>query len=1042
MNSRTWLPSLLAIALSCATGLSVASSSGLVISQVYGGGGATSGSPAYKLDWVELFNGGSAPVSLSGISLQYGSATGNFGAGIASLPTVSLAPGQYFLVSMALSPAGSIGADLPASPDLSGQNISMSATNGKIALVTGVTSLACGGAAACDAMQTARFIDLVGYGSSNRYEGLAAVASLTNTQSALRGTAGCTDTDNNGTDFAVAGAPVPRSASSPLNACGGAPANLAIVPSCATQTLAAGTPGTAQASASDPDSIVTAANLIGSLPAGISLGSFAPATADGGSAVQEVAVSALVSPGSYPIQLQWSNNESQTVSCTLTIDISGLTPIYSIQGSGSTSSMVGQTVTTQGVVTKLTNNGFFAQDAMGDGDPASSDGIFVFTGTLPTVLVGQLVQLSGVVAEFNTGAGTNADTLAHPVTELTTVTGLTVLGSGYAIAPTDVDLPEIVNDDLEHVEGMLVTLRGPLTASQNFFQGRYGQVTLSAGGRLENPTNRHRPGFEAQALADANARARILLDDGTSLQNPDPTPYLAADNTLRAGDTVASVTGVIDYGLATNSNAGFGDYKIHPTVPPSFVRANQRTASPAAVGGNVRVASANVLNYFTTFTDGTTATGLTGQGCTLGAGTSASNCRGASNAAEFLRQRSKIVEMIAALDADVVGLMEIQNNGATAVQNLVDGLNAKMGAGTYARVPDPTSGGGTGTDAIKVAMLFKPARVIRVGASTSDSDPIHNRPPLAQTFAAANGERFTVVVNHFKSKGCDDAAGADADLGDLQGCFNARRTQQARAVRAFVNGLQASAATSDAILIGDFNAYAQEDPIDELTGSGYVDEVGRYNSFGYSYVFDGAAGRLDHAITTSSLSPKVSSATEWHINADEPSVIDYNTEFKQPACPACGPDYYTATPYRSSDHDPVVVGLNLLKRVDGTAGRDAIVGTPGDDEIAGGAGADTISGGAGRDVFVYLSIRDAADTLIDFVPGTDSIDLNALLASIGATSGSAWASGVVKLVASGSHTQIQIDIDGSAGSTLPRTLLTLQNVSSASIDRTRDLGLQ
>lgn len=1042
MTPRNWLRPLIATALTCSAGFAAASASGLVISQAYGGGGATSGSPSYKLDWVELFNGGTAPVSLAGLSLQYGSATGNFGAGIASLPSVSLAPGQYFLVAMALSPAGSLGADLPVTADLAGQNLALSATNGKLALVSGTGSLACGGATACDATQAARIVDLLGYGSSGRYEGSGAVAALSNTQAAQRRAGGCTDSDDNLADFTVVSAPMPRHGASPVNACGGSPGNRPIVPACPAQALAAGSAGSVFASASDADSIVTAVSLAGSPPAGISLGKFTPASADGGSAEQEILVAASVTAGGYPIALQWTNNESQTAPCTLTIEVSGTTPIYSIQGNGTVSPLVGQTVTTQGVVTLATNNGFYLQDATGDGDPATSDGLFVFTGTTPTVLVGQLLRLGGIVTEFNTGAVSNADTAAHPVTELTSPTGLTVLGSGYVVAPTDVDLPEAIDDELERFEGMLVRLQGPLTASQNYFQGRYGQVTLSVGGRLENPTNRHRPGAEAQALADANARARIVLDDGSSLQNPNPTPYFAADHTLRAGDTVSSVTGIIDYGLATNSNTGFGDYRIHPTAPVNFVRDNPRTTAPAAVGGNIRVAGANVLNYFTTFTDGSTAAGQTGQGCTLGASVAPGNCRGANNAAEFARQRSKIIEMIVALDADVVGLMEIQNNGAIAVQNLVDGLNARVGAGTYARVPDPATGGATGTDAIKVAMIFKPARLARVGTSTSDGDPIHNRPPLAQTFVAANGERLTVVVNHFKSKGCDGAVGADADAGDLQGCFNARRTLQAQALHSFVAGLQADAQTTDAVLVGDFNAYAQEDPIDELTGHGWVDEIARHGSFGYSYVFDGAAGRLDHVLTSASLSPKVSGATEWHINADEPSVIDYNTEFKQPGCTACGPDYYTATPYRASDHDPAVVGLQLLKPMVGTAGRDVITGTPGDDVITGGAGADTIHGGAGRDVFVYLSMRDAADTLGDFVPGTDRIDLDAVLASVGTTVGNAWSAGVVKLLASGPHTLVQIDADGHAGPGLPRTLLTLQNVAPAALDRTRDLGLQ
>lgn len=1026
----------LVLALSAAS--AHASSSGVVISQAYGAGG-NSGA-AYTHDFVELFNAGSTPVNIGGWSIQYASAagTGNFAANTPfALPAATLQPGQYFLVRFA---GGLNGTALPT-PDaaIAGTSPNFSGSDGKIALVDGTTGLACnGGSSVCSAAQLAQIIDLVGYGTANFFEGSAA-PKLSSTTAAMRAAQGCTDTDNNSADFGAV-APAPRNTASPLNACGGGGVNQPIAASCPAASVPAGSAGTATVTASDADSVVNALAIVGTAPAGITIGSVTPAAAEGGIAVATIDIGAGVAAGSHALTLQWSNDEAQTAQCTLNIAVSGMTPIYGIQGSGATSPLAGRIVNTGGVVTKLVSNGFFMQDPNGDNDPLTSDGIFVFTGTAPTVSVGQRVQLSATVAEFNTGAASNADTAAHPVTELVSPSGITVLGSGYAIGPVSVVLPEAVNDDLERFEGMLVTLVGPLTANQNYFQGRYGQVTLASGGRLETPTNRHPAGPDAQALADENARRRILLDDGTTLQNPNPTPYIGADNTLRAGDTVEAVTGVIDYGLATSSNTGFGDYKIHPTAALAFTRANARKLAPDAVGGNVTVASANVLNYFTTFTDGNTAGGQAGQGCTLGGATAAANCRGASNAAEFARQRAKIVEAVAALGADVVGLMEIQNNGSVAVQNLVDGLNVKLGAGTYAAVPDPATG--TGTDAIKVAMIYRPARVSRVGASLSDTAAIHNRPPLAQTFAAVNGERFTVVVNHFKSKSCTDAAGADLDQNDLQGCYNHRRVQQAQALRGFVAGLQATSGSNDVLLIGDFNAYAKEDPMLDLTDNGLVDQVGRFNAFGYSYVFDGAAGRLDQALATPSLSAKVVGATEWHVNADEPSVIDYNLEFKQPACATCGPDYYSATPYRSSDHDPVVVGLNLTHAIAGTAARETITGTPGDDVITGGAGADTLSGGAGSDVFVYASMRDAADTITDFAPGIDRIDLSALLRSIGASASMALADGVVRIVASGPSALVQIDADGSAGPGAPRTLVTLRNTGADAVDAARDLILQ
>uniref|UniRef100_UPI0006850ABB ExeM/NucH family extracellular endonuclease n=1 Tax=Ideonella sp. B508-1 TaxID=137716 RepID=UPI0006850ABB len=711
-------------------------------------------------------------------------------------------------------------------------------------------------------------------------------------------------------------------------------------------------------------------------------------------------------------------------------------------GPPGTSPLLGQSVQTSGVVTLVMENGFFMQDPAGDGDEATSDGVFVYTRTSPTVTPGDWVQLTATVTEYNVGASSNTDTAAHTVTELTGPSALSVLSSGNTITPVVVTLPEAVNDDLERYEGMLVTLQGPLTVSQNYFQGRYGEVTLSVGGRMETPTNRYRPGSdEAVALADENARRRIILDDGSSLQNPNPTPFIGVDNTLRAGDTTASVTGVVDYGLATASNTGAGDYKIQPTEPVVFSRDNPRTEAPVTTGGNLKLASFNVLNFFTTFTDGSTADGQTGQGCSLNGSVSPSNCRGADSLAEFIRQRDKIVAAIAAIDADALGLMEMQNNGATAVQNLVDALNAKVGAGTYAVVTDPAAG--TGSDAIKVAMIYKPARLSRVGEAQSDTDPVNNRPPLAQTFATLNGQRFTLVVNHLKSKGsCPSAGDSDYagnfDSGDGQGCWNALRVQQAERLSTWVGTLSDAAGTTDAVLLGDFNSYAQEDPVVTLTSSGFVDQVSRFNSFGYSYVFDGASGRLDHGFATASLSGKVTDAIDWHINADEPAIIDYNLEYKQPACATCGPDYYTPTAYRSSDHDPMVMALSLLNTISGTGKRDVLVGTPGDDVFIAGGRADTLTGGAGRDQFRLTAMGDARDTITDFTPGEDVLDLRTLLTSIGYTGSDPIGDRVVQLRnhAEGVHVQVY-----NPNSRRYRVVASLSGLVTSQIDPARDLWL-
>jgi uncharacterized protein len=1021
---RHFLTTLAAVVPLAGLGLAAPAGAAVVISQVYGGGGNSGAT--LKQDFIELFNNGSSPVAIGGWSVQYASATGTSWQQPAIPAGTTLAAGRYLLVRQGPGAGGTV--DVVG--DVTG-TILMGGASGKVALAANATAFS--GTVPVGA------IDFVGYGAATTAEG-SPTALLSNANSAQRQANGCTDSNNNFADFTVAAA-APRNSASPAQLCGGTPANLPIVTTCLAASVAAGSPATLSTSATDPDSLVTSATAVGVWPAGFSLSGFTAANAAGGTATQTLTVAASTTPGSYTLGLQWANSDAQTASCSFTVTIAGITPIYSIQGSGAKSPFEGQTVVTTGVVSQLNSNGFFLQDPVGDGNPLTSDGIFIYTGATPTVSTGQRLQLSGQVSEFNTGA-----TSGRTVTELVSPSGINVLGSGYSLVPVPVSLPVAVDGDLERYEGMLVTLSGPLTVAQNYFQGRYGQLTLAAGGRLETPSNRFRPGTpQALALADENARRSIVLDDGSAAQNPNPIPYLASG--ARAGDSTGAITGVIDYGLAASSNPGLGLYKIHPAVAPVFSSANPRTTAPDAVGGNLKVASFNVLNYFTAFTDG----GGTAVGCSLGGATSKSNCRGADNAGEFVRQQTKIVEAMAAINADVLGLMEIQNNGNTAAQNLVNALNARVGAGTYVTTALPAD---TGDDAIRVAMIYKPARLAPVGAAVSDTNAVNNRPTLAQTFSLANGEKFTLLVNHLKSKGSCPATGAadyngNNDSGDGQGCWNLLRTQQAQRLRAFVTERLSATASTDALLIGDFNAYGQEDPINTLTSSGYADQVQRFNAFGYSYVFDGGAGRLDHAIANTAMAAKVNRVSHWHINADEAAIADYNTEYKAPLlkCGAdgaslCPADPYTTTPYRSSDHDPVVVGLNLYNKAwTGSARADVISAAAGDDLIWASAGADLLSGGAGSNGFAYRSMREAGGTITDFVPGKDRIDLSALLASINTASSTALSRGVVKLVASGNNTLLQIDTDGSAGPVQARTLVTLRNVAPAAIAPQRDLGL-
>ncbi|HEY0491787.1 MAG TPA: ExeM/NucH family extracellular endonuclease [Telluria sp.] len=862
--------------------------SDIVISQVYGGGG-NSGA-VFKNDFVELFNRSSREISLAGWSIQYTSsngpgATGTSNWGVAALPSKTLMPGQYMLIQMAAG-TGTQPA-LPVAPDGTG-SLNLSGSSGKILLSSESAPLT-------GFRPTATVLDFLGWGSTNGAEGTSAAG--TGNATAIGRIDACVDTDNNAADFAVR-SPMPRNMDTEKTPCGG-PAVFPIVASCpASLMVQQGVAGAAPLSASDEDGIVNGASITSAAVGGIALSGFSAAGANGQSATVNLDIAANVPAGSYPVVVNFTNSDAQEQSCTVNVSVQGLASVTrtipQIQGVGAKSPDENTVQTTEGVITHKVGSGFFMQHPTGDGEPASSDGIFVYMGGTPlTATVGDLVRVTGTVTEY---APTGAP---RSYTELKDTTSILVRSSGHSVAPTNIDSLA----GLDRVEGMLVNFTNTLTINQTGYLGERGELTLSAG-RRETPTNRYRPGTpEALALAAANDANQIVLDDNIFV-TPTVIPYIGEGSTVRAGDSVTGLTGVIDYGAIGGGGAAF---KLQPTAAPLISRTNPRTDAPVVAAGNVKVASANVLNFFTTFTNGGDAWNRTGQGCTVGSTTRASNCRGANSMAEFERQRDKIVHSLKAIDADIVGLMEIQNNGDTAVSYLVDALNAAVGYTAYAHVPAPAQ---LGTDAIRVAMLYKPATLTLSGTALSDGNPVNNRPPMAQTFKAANGARFSVVVNHLKSKACGGASGLNADQGDGQACFNADRVEQAIQLRdVFIPQIIAASGDPDVLVIGDMNAHGFEDPIHELTKSGFVNQLerfvrGTHGQQPYSYVFGGLSAYLDHALASASLSPQVADATEWHNNADEPEVIDYNLDGKPQ-------DLYVSNAYRASDHDPVVVSLAL-----------------------------------------------------------------------------------------------------------------------------------
>lgn len=624
----------------------------------------------------------------------------------------------------------------------------------------------------------------------------------------------------------------------------------------------------------------------------------------------------------------WVGPQEQTPGSANESDGGGGEPtsylISEIQGSGTASLLTGEYVLVSAVVTYTVADGFYLQeeDHDADGNSATSEGIFVFTGGAPSVTVGDKVEVAGTVTEY------------FDFTEITDVTDIISISSGN-VQPTSaaITLSPDFAANLEHYEGMAITLMSgtddPLTVIENFDLDRYGEITVSAGSQIQ-PTQIYDPTTqqsEIQALQAANANNRLTIDDGFSAQNPDEFRYIpasAGDNGngyLDAGDTftengptlrlgaelTGSVEGVLSY--------GFGAYKmlVDGVLPvDQATNGAARSDAPEDVGGRLTVSSFNLLNFFTTLDDGS------------GAGSGPNNLepRGATTAEDLARQTDKIVEAILQIDASVFGLQELENNGfdsASAIATLVDALNAAAEPGvTYAFVDptDPGSDGFIGTDAITTGLIYKTNEVSLVASDFlvfDDGSQQQSRPAVTATFEEiGTGEQFTVSVNHLKSKS-GTGTGADADQGDGQGAFNATRTAAAQQLAEWLSSdnpdgylTQNGVGDTDVLIIGDLNSYAQEDPIDAIREAGYVDLIdgfiGQQDAF--SYIFDGQQGTLDQGLASQSLAGQVSGVAEWHINAQEPDLFSYSTEFKDPA-------FYNADVYATSDHDPLLIGLNL-----------------------------------------------------------------------------------------------------------------------------------
>jgi len=585
-------------------------------------------------------------------------------------------------------------------------------------------------------------------------------------------------------------------------------------------------------------------------------------------------------------------------------------PVHDIQGNGSVSPMVGQDVTVRGIVTGDFQNGdsnsqselggFYLQEENPDADPATSDGVFVYDGAKPTVDVkaGDRVTVDGTVIEHFA----ETQILARRV-EVTTA------GAGV-ISETDVNLPVIATltnsdgqpiADLEGFEGMLVRFPQVLTINHLRDLERYGEILLAQGERLFTYTNDNAPDVDGYAAHLREiAKRSVMLDDGLAIHNADPIRYLGLPY-IRTGDTTTNLTGNIRFSRGSGGK-GLEMYRLVPTSDPSFVSVNPRPAVSPDVGGTLTVASVNVDNFFTTINSGKNICGPSGS----------NSCRGANSQEEFDRQHAKIIRKLTLLDADIVGLTEVENNASKSLQSLVDGVNAIVGPDTYEYVDTGT----IGSASIRVGFLYKLTSVSPTGSfafidSSTDQrfDSSRNRPSLAQSFRQnTNGAVLTVVVNHLKSKSSSCAKVGDPDRNDGQSKCNVTRSDAAAALAEWLETDPTGSGDPDILIIGDLNAHPREDPMTKFEAAGYDNLLEKFlGAHSYSYVFEAQVGALDHALASPSLTTQVTGVSEWHINADEAPAHDYNLEFGR------DPDIFDGTtPYRAADHDPIVIGLGLV----------------------------------------------------------------------------------------------------------------------------------
>lgn len=564
-------------------------------------------------------------------------------------------------------------------------------------------------------------------------------------------------------------------------------------------------------------------------------------------------------------------------------------------------------------------SGFYIQTPDSKAKANLSNAIFVYLPAASTITggkVGEEVILKGRLTNYENQL--QIDQLSSNIQACNNQ-------AASLVSSTPIQLPfssltDATGNAPKRYQGMLVKIPQTLTVSENYDYGRYGQLSLSLG-RLYIPTNLYpAKSNEAVTLAKQNLLSKIILDDGYNNQNR--TPWLPqtfnAANTLRTGYQLKNVEGILEY--------RFNAWRIQPiqnkALPEVVKDSNLRNSAVLAKESKqVRVAAFNVLNY-----DNSPLIGVKPD-------------RGANTETEFNRQHAKIVSAIKTIDADVYGLMEIANNGY-GEKSAVNYLTKALGADWKYVIPPNMDK--LGTDVIAVAIIYNSKRVKAVGNPVVYDDLTQkNRVTMAQSFqAVTGGKTFTVVPNHLKSKGScpEDKTSPEANQGDGQGCWNPTRVTAVQKLIQWIATNPTKAEKPNYLLVGDMNSYAKEDPILAFEKANYKillndEKVGQGKS-AYSYVFgvasdatgNGGAGNLDHAIADANLYPMVKRTFAWHINADEPTALDYNEEYKTEEQIA---SFYAPDAFRSSDHDPVIVDLDLNESSGTTGGHKSSGGSTG-----------------------------------------------------------------------------------------------------------------